>query len=266
MPSAPRAVVRPLALAVVVAVAILGAVVPGGALGAAYPTLPVGDDRGLLANLSGPVLAPGASGAISFSVGDPLPVPLVGASVELDVYAFSPSPGGTSSNVTVAGAPVLSNATASGPLVVVPIGTVLPSGSVRASVGVTTGASAPAGTFVVRTALAFLMNGSSYLLESRGWFSASVWAAATQLPNGSATLNLTVLGVSGVTPETSVVLTSSQYPWVLAGVLGAGLLLVGLGAFVYFRRGAASRSGTRRAGDDQKAPTAFGKRRTRDGD
>ena len=93
-----------------------------------------------------------------------------------------------------------------------------------------------------------------------------MWAAATELPNGSATLNLTVLGVSGVLPETAVVVAQSALPWLLAGVLGAAALLVGAGAWVYFRRGPASNSGMRSADVDHQAPSAFGKRRTSDGD
>jgi hypothetical protein len=231
-----------------------------------YPTLPLADDRGFLGNLSAPSLAPGGSGAVSFSVGDPLSVALTSAVLTLQVYAFNGFPGNATATVSVAGAPVLSNATSSGGSVSVSLGSLSGTNSYRGSVGVATSASTPSGAFAIRSALVFVANGTDYRLESRGWFSSTVWAAATELPNGSATLNLTVLGVSGVLPETAVEIQESAYPWILGGVLVAAAVLVGVGAWVYFRRGPESSSGMRSAEDDHQAPSAFGKSRTKDGD
>jgi hypothetical protein len=236
------------------------------AVASPYPPLPIADDRGFLGNLSAPTLAPGASGAISFSVGDPLPDALADAELLFEVYAFNGFPGNATSNASVAGAPVLSNASASGSSVGFAIGTLASRATVRGTIDVATSAVTPNGAFAVRTSLAFVAGGTSYRLESRGWFSAAEWAAATELPNGSATLNLTVLGVSGVLPETAVVVANSTLPWVLGGVLAGVFVLVGLGAWVYFRRESSSRSGTRSSADDHHAPRAFGTRRTRDGD
>jgi hypothetical protein len=236
------------------------------AAGAGYPALPLTDDRGFLGNLTSPFLAPAGSGSLTFTVGDPLSTPLSGAVLTLEVYAFNAFPGNATSTVPVAGAPVLSNATGSGATVTVAVGDLARGEVVRGSVGVATSASTPSGTFAVRTALAFEANSTAYLLESRGWFTAAQWAAATELPNGSATLNLSALGVSGVLPETSVLVQESSYPWLLGGVLAAAAVFVGVGAWFYFRRGPSSSSGTRSADDDHQAPTAFGKSRTRDGD
>ncbi len=251
---------------VVVALALAGAVGVGAAYGAGYPPLPIADDRGFLGNLSAPTVVPGSSGTIDFSVGDPLPAPISDAVLTLQIYAFNGFPGNATATITVVGAPVLSNTTSSGGSVGVAIGALAHGEVVPGSIGVTTSASTPNGAFAVRTALAFESNGTSYLLDSRGWFNASTWAAATELPNGSATLNLTVLGVSGVIPETAIVVSSSSFPWVLGGVLVAAAIFVGAGAYVYFR-GPSSRSGVGKDGsDDHHAPSAFGKRRTRDGD
>ena len=251
-------------MALVVLLSLLGVARDGAA--APYPPLPVGDDRGFLGNLSVPALAPGQSASLTFTVGDPLPTALSDAALTFEVYAFNGFPGNATGPVVVAGAPVLSNATTSGSSVGVVIGGLAAGGVVHGSVGVATASTTPSGAFAVRSALSFSSNGTEYRLESRGWFNASTWADATELPNGSATLNLTVLGVSGVSPETAIVVSASSFPTILAGVLVAAAVLVGVGAWIYFRRGPASSSGVARPPDDHQAPSAFGKSRTRDGD
>jgi hypothetical protein len=226
-------------------VAVAGTI-PNPASAASYPVLPVGDGAILLGNLSAPTLAPGASGTISFSVADPLSFGISDVVATLEVYAFNAFPGNATSTVAVAGAPVLSNSSASGALVQVALSDLSPGGRTTGSIAVATSSSTPSGAFAVRTQLEFLGNGSSYRLASRGWFTAAQWDAATELPNGSATLNLTSLGVSGVVPETAVVVASSVFPWALAAVAAAGIAFVGLGAWFYFRRESSSSSGTRR--------------------
>ena len=233
-------------LAPLVVVLLVGLVAPvAGA--SSYPPLPVALDRDFLGNLSAPSLAPGNSGSLRFTVSDPLPGPISAVRLTLEVYAFNAFPGNATSTVPLAGAPVLTTATSSGAGANVSIGSLDPGRTYAGSVGVTTASSTPDGAFAVRTALAFTLasNGTAYRLESRGWFSAATWAAATTGPNGSTTLNLSVLGVSGVTPETAIFVASSSWNWALGGLVAAGLVLVGAGAFVYFRRGPGSRSGTR---------------------
>ncbi|MGI0154869.1 MAG: hypothetical protein ACREDE_01860 [Thermoplasmata archaeon] len=237
-----------------------------GANASGAPALPLADDRGFLGNLSTPALSPGGSGSIAFTLGNPLSLAVGSAVLTFQVYAFNAFPGNATSTVSVSGAPVLSNATSSGSAVTVSVGTLASHGVFRASVAVATSATTPSGAFAVRCALSFVANATDYLLESRGWFTAAVWAAATELPNGSSTLNLSVLGVSGVLPETAINIESSGWSGLLTGVLVAAAVLVGIGAWIYFRRGPASSSGARSADDDHQAPSAFGKSRTSDGD
>jgi hypothetical protein len=241
---------RALSVAVLALLLVATALVPS-ASAASYPSLPLGDGAILLGNLSAPTLAPGQSGSIGYSVVDPLSSALASAVLTFQVYAFNAFPGNATSTVPVAGAPVLTNASASAATVAVAIGGLAPGDKVTGSIGVSTSSSTPSGAFAVRTQLEFTSGGTAFRLASRGWFTASQWAAATELPNGSATLNLTTLGVSGVLPETAVVVAASTFPWVLGGVAAAGVVFVGLGAWLYFRRESASRSGTRRAADDQ---------------
>ena len=232
-------------LAVLIALATLTAMVPSTEA-APLPALPIVFDSTLLSNLSAPSLNPGSSGTLTFHVADPASfAPMTAVTLTLEVYAFNAFPGNATSSLLSASAPVLVTPTSSGTVANLSLTSLVPNGHDDGSVGVATAASTPAGTFAVRTALSFVANGTNYRLESRGWFSASLWAAATELPNGSATLNLTVLGVSGVTAETAILVTSSSWDWALALILGASIVLVGAGAWVYFRREAKSRSGAR---------------------
>ena len=236
----------PLAVSVALTVLLLSAVPAPGAAATPYPGLPIGDDSSFLSNLTAPSLTPGGSGSITFHVGDPRSFAAMSAiTVTLDVYAFNAFPGNASSTVATAGTPILVTGNTSGTTANVTLSSLAPGGEESGSVGVATSDSSPSGAFAVRTALTFEANGTDYRLESRGWFSASAWAAATELPNGSATLNLTRLGVSGVTAETAILLTSSSWEWALALILGASFVLVGAGAYVYFRRAAKSSSGAR---------------------
>ncbi len=217
------------------------------AAASAYPPLPIALDRDFLGNLSAPALTPGASGTVTFTVSDPLSSGLAGVVVTFAVYAFNQFPGNASSLLPVAGAPLLTTATSSGETENVSLGPIASGATVAGSIGLRSSTSTPSGAFAVRTAVAFALatNGTSYRLESRGWFSTLTWLAATELPNGSVTLNLSVLGVSGVTPETAIYIQGSGFDWALAAILVAGFALVGAGAWVYFRRGPGSRSGAR---------------------
>jgi len=236
-------------LSIVVVAALFVSVLVGAptpARASPYPPLPVGFDSTFLSNLSGPDLTPGSSGTLSYHVGDPARfLPMTGVILTLDVYAFNAFPGNATSSVAVAGTPVLVTSTASSTVVNLSLPSLIPGGNEAGSVGVATATNTPTGTFAVRTALVFAANGTDYRLASRGWFSQSLWESATILPNGSATLNLSMLGVSGVTAETSILVASSSWTWALVAVLGASFVLVGAGAFVYFRRASKSSSGAR---------------------
>jgi hypothetical protein len=243
----PRSFFRPWAAGIAVAFLLVGAF-PVPAAAASYPPLPppgIPLDRKFLSNLSAPSVGPGDSTRLNFTVTDPsaFGATLTALVASFQVYAFNGFPGNATAILPVGSAPVLVNATISAAAVSVPIGSLSSGAAFVGSIGLTTSTTTPAGTFAIRTALSFDMNGTAYLLESRGWFSLSVWEAATTLPNGSATLNLTTLGVSGVVPETAVLVAPSGWPIALAVLLAVGFALVAAGAWRYFRRTPASRSG-----------------------
>jgi hypothetical protein len=248
----------------------LGLVLPAPVTRAAsYPVLPITWDRGLLSNLSAPSVGPGGASTLSFRLHNPSATwTMSDVRLQLELYALNGYPGDAVGPVPVANAPVLVSGEASGPEVNVSVPPLGPNGTYAGSVQVVTSSDTPAGTYAVRTAVSLTANGSAYLFESRGWFSASAWANATSGPNGSVTLNASRLGVSGVVPETAVLVAPSDWPLALGALVAAGLVLLGLGVWLYVRRGPGSSSGSAKAEPPgaTNAPNAFGTSRSSPGD
>lgn len=230
---------------------------------AVYPVLPDSDWSPVLSHLEGPTLTPGGSGGITFRLGNPLPYELIYPNVSLQVYAFNPTDGGGPFAPPAGSSPILAGgglgANKTGP-------TLPPNTTWNWSVPVAIPTSAPTGDYAVRFSVTFFMNNVSYRLESRGFFSASAWANATEESNGTPTINASRLGVSGIVPETSILVSPPGIPVVLYSVLAVGLALAGVGAYWWTRSEAKSRSGTRRSSPPQSAPTAFGSSRSNEGD
>ncbi|MCI4335311.1 MAG: hypothetical protein L3K04_06795 [Thermoplasmata archaeon] len=245
---------------------LLGALLLGPALAQATPPLPIQQGSALLSALSLPAATPGSSSKLAYVVTDPFGSALSNLSLVFALYAFNPSPGtgatslplgapqfvgasGAASSLTLRGPDLVSGATW-----YTPVELSVPSG-------------APLGTYAVRDSLVFTMNGSAFQFESRGFFGASQWASATVLPNGSPTLNLSRLGVSGVLPETGLLVSdSAPVTFTLDLLLAAALVFAGVGAYLAGKRPAGSKSGAVGPPREKAAPTAFGKRRKSDGD
>ncbi|MCI4340511.1 MAG: hypothetical protein L3J73_04520 [Thermoplasmata archaeon] len=250
---------------VLLVLALVATCAPGA--GAAYPTLPLALEGRFLTDLSASVLQPGESGSISFVVADPLPADMTNTVLRLEVYAFNAYPGNATQTAPPDAVEFVSDGLLGNtPAVSLLLQTVVPGAPVPESVPIASSASAPSGTYAVRFTLDFDANGTSYHLASRGEFSDALWAAATTGPNGSSTLNLSRLGVSGVIPETGVLVRTNPFPVALTVILGAAIVLAAAGGYYAFRRGPSSRSGATTPDDPNHAPTAFGKRRKRDGD
>jgi len=250
--------------ALLAAVLMTSALVPSAR--AAFPPLPLADDGRFVSGLTAPVLAPGSSGTVSLELSDPLgAADLLDTSLSIGIYAFNAYPGNATQSVP-AGAISLSASGRSGSNLTLSLGTVVPGAPVAVQIAVASASSAPSGTYALRFQLEFMANGTSYLLDSRGEFTDAEWAAATAGPNGTSTLNLTTLGVSGIVPETGVLVQANPFPTALAVILAASLILAAAGGYYAFRRAPRSRSGAATPDDPSQAPTALGKRRKSDGD
>ncbi len=254
-------------ISVAVGLLLLVLLPTGGASASSYPPLPVFTGNHLLGNLSGPTLDAGSSGTMGLTVQDPLRFSMTGIALTLDIYALGSGAGPATSPIGNALTPIMTGTNGqSGGNITFALPSLARGQIATVTIPVATSQSTGAASFLLRTALAFVANGTHYFLESRGWFSPAVWQSATELPNGSATLNLSRLGVSGVTPETSIIVQTSTFAWAVVTLIGVALVLVGLGAFFYFRGRSRSSAGAKRSPGASQAPTALGKNRKRDGD
>ncbi len=253
-------------LAALLSCALVGLLSTSTAAGAVTASLPASSWGRFLPAVSAPVLTPGNSGDVAVELANPLNLTLQTPALSLRIYAFNPTTGSGSGALPAGGAPSLGNPPDGALEANLTLPSLAPGASVNFSVGIAIPSSAPDGIYAIRIALQFGAGGQNYLLESRGFFSATQWAQATQSANGTPTLNATRLGVSGVIAETSVLVQNPALAWALYAVLGVGLALAALGAYFWSRPGPGPSSGARRGSPPQSAPSTLGKRRSRDGD
>jgi hypothetical protein len=255
-------------LALVLGLLILASTLPVDRASAGPPTLPVQTGRLFLTDLNVAATAPGTTVGLGYELSNPLAAALTNVSLEFAFYSFNPYPG-TGATSLPTSSPTLTSAASAGPNLTLPVGTLAGHASDwTQSIEIVIPSGAPLGTYAVRDSITFDLNGSKYLLASIGNFPASTWQSANVLANGSPTVNLTRLGVSGILPETALLVNDpAPIDLALYAVLGAGFALAIAGAYVALRRrGPGSRSGTRSAPDESQAPTALGNKRSKDGD
>ncbi len=237
---------------------------PGTA--AAVPPLPASEYTHFLSNLSVPVTAPGSTVVLSGTLTNALSVNVSSVSLTFEFYAFNAFPGNATGPLPASGAPAFATGSGSASTTSLTFAGLTPNETVPVSASVEVPSGAADGDYVVRAGLEFGVNGTAYLLESRGYFSYATWTNATATGGGNSTINLTRLGVSGILPETALLVRSNPYPWVLYGLLAGAVILAAVGGFYAVRRGPGSRSGARGPPEPASAPSAFGKRRSKDGD
>jgi hypothetical protein len=245
----------------------LATVAPGSSAAAAPgASIPLGDDGRFVTNLSAPLLDAGEAGSLTFRLTDILPSPMTGVLLSFGIYAYVASLGSAPSGIPE-GALQLVVGGMSGANASESLGTLAPGATVSGTVSVLASSAAPAGAYLIRTGLSFGWNGSQVRFESRGFFSQAQWEAATSSgPSAGPSPNLTVLGVDGIVPETSVGVRSNGWQLPIIALAAGGLALAAIGAFLYFRRGPSSSSGAVSVAAPQSAPNALGKKRTNDGD
>jgi hypothetical protein len=258
---------RRAASSIAAALLLLSIVSAGDAAAAGAPPLPIADDGKFLPSISLPTLAPGGTELLSFQLSNPMGTTLANLSLSFEFYAFNPAPG-TGAGPLPSSAPGFAQTNGSwGPNATFPLPSLAGGASLALSDAVRAPPSAPEGTYAVRTSLTFVANGTGYRLWSAGHFAPALWSSATTGPNGTSVLNLSRLGVSGVLPETALEVRSPALSYALYAILGAAVVLAAVGGYWAGRRGPGSRSGAKRAPPaESQAPSALGKRRTRDGD
>ncbi|HYK93095.1 MAG TPA: NEW3 domain-containing protein [Thermoplasmata archaeon] len=212
---------------------------------ASFPVLPPGQFIEFLTGLDLPVTSPGSSVSLTGSLANPLSGPLTSVNVSFQFYAFNGFPGNDTGPMPAGSAPTFVAPTGPGAVDWVDAPSLSPGESVPIQLSIDVPSGASPGDYAVRTALDFVLNGTTYLLESRGYFSYSEWTNATVSPGGGSTLNVSRLGVSGVLPETALSVQTNPIPIALYVLLGGALALAAVGGYYASRRGPGSRSGAR---------------------
>ncbi len=229
------------------------------------PVLPNAVGGTLLTNVSAPPIGQGSTGRLSFRITNPLSVPLADVEVAWEVYAFNAFPGNATGPVPQ-GALSIAGSTSGGTSANLSLGNLNPGQETGATLEIVSSSAAPAGAYAVRSQVSFRANSSTYLFRSIGWFSKSEWTNATTGPSGTPVLNLSRLGVSGVTPETAVVVTSASIQPLVVGLFAAAAVLASLGGYLAVRRRPGSKSGSTGSAAPQSAERALGKSRNSEGD
>lgn len=239
--------------------------------GATPSPLPPNEGERLL-SLSAPSISPGTSGSLTVLVSNPFNVTLSALSLSIQLYRWD-EVGGSGGNLSATDgwAPSLSiGGGAPGLGILWSTSGLLADQSKVLQVNVNVLSGTPPATYFIKDAMnVTTSSGSHYTLLSRGYFTDALWARAT-LPakDGAPTLNLTLLNVSGVLPESSIVVESTaQVPWIWA-ILGIALGLGAFGGYLWARKpkGQRSSEGANPSLSRSRAERAFGKRRKRDGD
>ncbi len=251
-----------------------------GASGAPPPPPLATNFGGQLLSFSALGVGPGSSGTLTVTVTDPTNATVSGwgraissGSLELEIYRFSND--GSEQNLSSGDswAPLWSQG---GRFVNESLPALAVGDSTVFQLQVQVPSTASTGAYFVRDRVDLVAGGTQYVLGSRGTFPDALWNAATltNCTTGAGctpTLNLTMLGVSGVSPETSISVTNTWVPWVLYSVLGASIGLATIAAYLVFRPGrrrpsGASSAGATRSPRRRRAASALGKSRKSDGD
>jgi len=236
------------------------------------PPLPSPEPAGLL-ELSTSTTTPGTSVTVGLIVTDDLGTAIENASLQVAFYRFDVngvtqglSPGDAWAPTFSGGSalPAGASGRAQGLSGNFTLPSLPPGGEAHLSLPVSVPSSAPPGSYLLRDRLVVNTSQAEYLLASRGYFPDALWQRATLASNGTPLLNLTLLGVSGVVPESALGVLSPWVTPILLGILVTALAVaagVGIHLFRQGRRAgkAQSRTGARGDPDRNQAPRAFGK-------
>jgi hypothetical protein len=186
-----------------------------------------------LSDFHTPQIVPGASGSYGFTVRNRYNGTLENASLTIDIYKWATleeaqdigkisdppriSQGGRQSY----NAPVFS------------LG---PNQTASFKISIDTGKQTPQGTYFVKQMMNFSYNGSHLLMKSRGYFTNKEWDNATTNVNGTRAvggINLTMLGVDGILPDSSFSVKEPIPLWPLALLIGLTVLFGALALVFY---------------------------------
>lgn len=177
-----------------------------------------------LSDFKTPQIVPGESGKYSFSVRNRYEGPIERATLTIEIYKWATLEEARDIG-RISDPPQVSEGAGQGYTATLP--SLGPNQTTAVSITIGTSKSTPQGTYFVRQMMQFDYNGTHLLMKSRGHFTGQEWDNATTGANGSRAvggINLTLLGVDGILPDSSFSVKEPIPMWPLA-------LLVGLTGF-----------------------------------
>ncbi len=177
-----------------------------------------------LSDFKTPQIVPGASGSYRFSVRNRYNGTLENATLTVEIYKWATLEDAQDIG-KVSSAPEIAEGAGQG--YDAPSFSLGSNRTTTIRISIGTSKSTPQGTYFVRQMMQFDYNGSHLSMKSRGFFTNREWDNATTNVNGSRAvggINLTMLGVDGILPDSSFSVKEPIPMWPLA-------LLVGLTVF-----------------------------------
>ena len=180
-----------------------------------------------------PQIVPGSSGSYGFTVRNRYNGTLVNASLTIEIYKWATLEDAKDIG-NISDPPRISEGR--GQSYTAAIFSLGPNQTASFKISIGTGKQTPQGTYFVKQMMNFSYNGSRLLMKSRGFFSGKEWDNATTDTNGSRAvggINLTMLGVDGILPDSSFSVKEPIPMWPLAILIGLTVLFGALALVFY---------------------------------
>lgn len=196
-------------------------------------------------NYSTPVIMPGDVGILSFTVKNRYNVTMTNVTLTVEIYKYATYYGAEDIENT-SNAPVTENANHT---IVQLISNIYPNASIPISFKIYTQSTTPEGVYFVRSKMEFVyagINKTQCLMKSRGYFDNNLWNAAANIPDNvnrsnetqmlqyPGGINISVLGIDGILPDTSLSVKTTVQLWPPAAMLNTApvlVVLIGITAF-----------------------------------
>jgi hypothetical protein len=186
-----------------------------------------------LSDFKTPQIVPGASGSYQFSVRNRYNGTLENATLTVEIYKWATLEDAKDIG-RISDPPEISEGARQG--YSAPAFSLGPNQTTTVKITVATSKSTPQGTYFVRQMMQFEYNGTHLLMKSRGYFTNREWDNATTNANGSRAvggINLTMLGVDGILPDSSFSVKEPIPMWPLALLIGLTVFFGALALVFY---------------------------------
>ena len=186
-----------------------------------------------LSGFKTPQIVPGSSGGYQFSVRNRYNGTLENATLTIEIYKWATLEEAKDIG-RISDPPEISEGVRQG--YTAPAFSLGPNQTFAVKISIGTSKSTPQGTFFVRQMMQFGYNGTHLLMKSRGYFTNKEWDNATTNANGSRAvggINLTMLAVDGILPDSSFSVKEPIPMWPLALLIGLTIFFGAMALMFY---------------------------------